>query len=359
MIDPDAVITEGFQQLSVLADDGRIHVGVLIEESGLALKLGLADGNEIVAKNIHEQRKPTRCRPCHPWHLFDRSAGRRRCCLSTTLRGDQVSKQQRSKKNRKSRQKNGSGAELTVPEGAKMVPTGNPEGNEQGFAWVEQKDRLQIFYAGKSLVEYVFRDPDVLRPFFANLKTVGGLQLTRNYPPVPGEDATDHATMHPGLWLAFGDVSGTDFWRNKGVIRHLRFVSKPMVEERRLTFSTASELLSSDQQVICSVVNRFVLQIHSTDWSLIWDSTFLSEKQGFTFGDQEEMGFGARVATPLTEKGGIILSSTGDRSARSTWGQAAKWCDYSELWETHRWAHSGGSPDAFVRVVHNGITECL
>ena len=77
-------------------------------------------------------------------------------------------------------------------------------------------------------------------------------------------------------------------------------------------------------------MNRFVLQIHSTDWSLIWDSTFLSEKQGFTFGDQEEMGFGARVATPLTEKkGGIILSSTGDRSARLTWGQAAKWCDYS------------------------------
>lgn len=332
MIDPDAVITEGFQQLSVLADDGRIHVGVLIEESGLALKLGLADGNEIVVpKTSIEQRKtsPVSAMPSMAPVLTAQQVADVAVYL-TTLRGDQVSKQQRSKKNRKSRQKNGSGAELTVPEGAKMVPTGNPEGNEQGFAWVEQKDRLQIFYAGKSLVEYVFRDPDVLRPFFANLKTVGGLQVTRNYPPVPGEDATDHATMHPGLWLAFGDVSGTDFWRNKGVIRHLRFVSKPMVEERRLTFSTASELLSSDQQVICSVVNRFVLQIHSTDWSLIWDSTFLSEKQGFTFGDQEEMGFGARVATPLTEKkGGIILSSTGDRSARSTWGQAAKWCDYS------------------------------
>ena len=42
------------------------------------------------------------------------------------------------------------------------------------------------------------------------------------------------------------------------------------------------------------------------------------------------MGFGARVATPYTEKnGGLIRSSTGKKTAKKTWGQTANWCDYS------------------------------
>ena len=42
------------------------------------------------------------------------------------------------------------------------------------------------------------------------------------------------------------------------------------------------------------------------------------------------MGFGVRVATPITEQnGGLILSSTGLTTARNTWGQQAEWCGYS------------------------------
>jgi hypothetical protein len=48
------------------------------------------------------------------------------------------------------------------------------------------------------------------------------------------------------------------------------------------------------------------------------------------FGDQEEMGLGVRVATGIAEKnGGIILASTGDRTARATWGKSFGWCDCS------------------------------
>ena len=50
------------------------------------------------------------------------------------------------------------------------------------------------------------------------------------------------------------------------------------------------------------------------------------------FGDQEEMGFGVRVATPITEKnGGLITTSTGGKTAKATWGKAFDWCDYSGL----------------------------
>jgi len=66
------------------------------------------------------------------------------------------------------------------------------------------------------------------------------------------------------------------------------------------------------------------------DGSLIdWTSEFSGPAE-FYFGDQEEMGFGVRVASEITEKnGGTITSSEGVRTAKSTWGQSADWCDYS------------------------------
>jgi hypothetical protein len=63
---------------------------------------------------------------------------------------------------------------------------------------------------------------------------------------------------------------------------------------------------------------------------LVWEPDFQAGDFGLNFGDQEEMGFGARVATPITEKnGGVITSSSGLKTAKNTWGQPAEWCDYS------------------------------
>jgi len=42
------------------------------------------------------------------------------------------------------------------------------------------------------------------------------------------------------------------------------------------------------------------------------------------------MGFGARVASECTEKnGGSLVSSSGAKTAKATWGKTAAWCDYS------------------------------
>ena len=349
MIEPDAVITEGFQQLSVLTGDGRVHAGILIEESGLSLTLGLADGNQLVLpKSAIEQRKsrpvsamPSMAPLLSPRQLADLTA------YLITLRGDQETERRVLRKKEKLNKKQQSAQEspaATVMERPLMQVV-----NTDGFAFIQQQDSLRIFYEGNPLAEYVFRDNTILRPYFANLKTLSGLQVTRNYPPVAGKDATDHATMHPGLWLAFGDVNGSDFWRNGGTIKHLRFKTQPEVNEGRLTFSTESELLSPDNDLICTVVNRFVLRRGENEWSLIWDATFAASQRDFRFGDQEEMGFGARVATPLTEKnGGVILSSVGKRTARATWGQSAAWCDYSgRLGDNHVGITLMASPDNF------------
>ncbi|MFO0872018.1 MAG: DUF6807 family protein [Pirellulales bacterium] len=201
---------------------------------------------------------------------------------------------------------------------------------------MEQPDRLQFSLRGQPLADYVFADPRILRPYFAQVRTPRGLQVTRSHPPVAGIDAVDHDTMHPGIWLGFGDISGHDFWRNRGRIEHQQFVERPTAAGERLTFATQSRLVTADGHELSRLTCRFLLRTRPAGWLLDWEATFRSETSDLRFGDQEEMGFAARVATPLTEKqGGVITSSTGRRTAAATWGQSARWCDYAGQIESH------------------------
>ncbi|MDX1970365.1 MAG: PmoA family protein [Planctomycetaceae bacterium] len=198
------------------------------------------------------------------------------------------------------------------------------------LAFAERSDRLVITHAGQPAAEFVFADQTILRPYFANLYGPGGVKVTRNHPPLAGVDADDHAAMHPGLWLAFGDISGSDFWRNQGRIEHQRFLKPPAVGGDRLEFATESRLQGNDGSPLCRMNCDISLTLRPTGYLITWQATFLADSRDLTWGDQEEMGFGARVATPMTEKnGGQIRSSRGLKSAQATWGQPAEWCDYA------------------------------
>ena len=219
---------------------------------------------------------------------------------------------------------------LAFPAIAMCIPGAHAAERTSTFVADVQHDRVVITRSGQPVTEFVFRDEKILRPYFANVHAPGGLKATRNHPPIAGVDATDHDTMHPGLWLAFGDISGADFWRNKGRLEHVRFIEAPVVRDGRLNFASEGRLRTSEGRTLCSLTNRFTLAAQTNAWLLVWDATFRSDDGEFTFGDQEEMGFGARVATAITEKnGGVITSSAGQKTAKITWGQPADWCDYS------------------------------
>ena len=201
---------------------------------------------------------------------------------------------------------------------------------EDGFAVKQSTDSLAIRFANEPVAEYVFQDAKILRPYFTRVHVPGGMQITRNHPPIQGKDATDHDTMHPGLWLAFGDINGQDFWRNKAVIKHNRFIAPAVVNDGNLTFSTESSLQTSEGKRMGTQISRFIFSKKSGGYLLVWDVAFLATEQDLCFGDQEEMGLGVRVSTAITEKnGGLISSSTGAKGAKETWGKAHGWCDYS------------------------------
>lgn len=299
--EPDAVITEGFQLQVIVTTEGKQYAGVLLEESGLSVTLGLSSGERVVlGRELIEERRTERTSAMPT--MKTRLSSADMADLTTFLLAQQ-------------------GPSASTP----RKPA------EQRGAHVETlSDRLRLADEYGPIGEFVFGDPEIRRPYLTQLETISGRQVTRNHPPVEGIDAVDHQTMHPGLWLGFGDFSGTDFWRNQGTIAHREFSESPQIRDGVISFTTESRLLNPQQEELGTMTNR--LRIHSQpDMRLIvWEAEFGSSTRDLVFGDQEEMGFGARVASAITEKsGGQIRNSAGQTSAATTWGQAADWCDYS------------------------------
>jgi hypothetical protein len=205
----------------------------------------------------------------------------------------------------------------------------------------EQKDdRLEIAIGGAPFATYVFDDAEITRPYFMSVKAPGGIQATRNQPPIAGTDLMDHPTFHPGIWLAFGDLSGTDDWRLKAPVKHVEFIKKPENSFAFGAFAVRNRYLKAadSDEAVCDEVFRCRIEPTSAGHLILWDSTFSSDKE-FYFGDQEEMGLGVRVATSIRAQNkpdsgvaagnGTITNAEGLINEAQVWGKASDWCDYS------------------------------
>jgi hypothetical protein len=199
----------------------------------------------------------------------------------------------------------------------------------QTLTFQEQPGRVEILAEGKHLADYVYKDEKILRPYLSQVLTLDGQPVTRSLPPVEGIDKTDHATMHPGIWLAFGDLNGADFWRNKDKVRQQRFMTAPTPSSHGGEFEVEN-LYEAEGKTPCRESCRWTFHVRPDGYFILVDSTFTPEGDDLVFGDQEEMGLGVRVATPLTvENGGSILNSKELRNEKEAWGQQALWCHYS------------------------------
>jgi Methane oxygenase PmoA len=208
------------------------------------------------------------------------------------------------------------------------------------IAFRERPNQIEIMAQDIPLATYVFQDAQISRPYFAHVKTLDGIRVTRNYPPVAGVDRMDHPTFHPGIWLSFGDLAGNDYWRLKAGVVQAGIIEHPHGEPGRGSFAVRNRYLDprDDTKTTCEEECRFQFVVQNGGYLLTWDSTFHSD-HAIAFGDQQEMGLGFRVATPLrvestTKEGipagsGTILDSEGRRNEHEVAGNAADWCDYS------------------------------
>jgi hypothetical protein len=223
------------------------------------------------------------------------------------------------------------GADVVLPAAAAEAPPVKLSRGDRQVTVVVGDVRVATYY---------FQDKEITRPYFAHVRTLDGVPVTRHHPPVEGQDVMDHPTFHPGIWMAFGDLSGSDNWRLKAPVRHVDFVDEPTGGTVERSFAVRNEYLSQEDpnQIVCQELARYTVLIRPTGWLLVWDSTFTSSRE-FYLGDQEEMGLGIRIATPLrvdiVGKGnlppgtGTILDSQGRKNGNEIGGNSADWCDYS------------------------------
>ena len=149
----------------------------------------------------------------------------------------------------------------------------------------------------------------------------------------------DHPTYHPGIWMAFGDISGNDYWRLASRVEQESFIERPQGGPGHGSFAVRNRYLDQNDpsKVICEETCRFGITALPAGYLLTWDSTFSSDRE-FSFGDQEEMGLGIRVATPLRVEvaeptlpppTGTMTDSEGRKNGAKIGGNTADWCDYS------------------------------
>jgi hypothetical protein len=222
---------------------------------------------------------------------------------------------------------------------ASAESVGTQNGPVISFAF-KSSGQLAISADEQPVAVYVFADPQISRPYFAHVCAPGGIQVTRNHPPRPHHDLADHPTFHPGLWMSFGDISGSDYWRNAARVKHTEFLEQPAGAKGSGSFVVRNAYLSQEDpsRTVCWEVARYELFALSEGYLLTWDSTFSSDRE-FAFGDQEEMGLGIRVATSIRADArakeaiaagqGRILDSAGRENGEAIWGQTANWADYS------------------------------
>ncbi|MDB5386855.1 MAG: hypothetical protein JWM11_2501 [Planctomycetaceae bacterium] len=204
---------------------------------------------------------------------------------------------------------------------------------ENSVRFEKREGVLAIRIDDMEVVSYVYRDKLIPRPYFAHVKTRDGIQVTRNHPPRAGQDATDHVGLHTGIWFSFGDLNGFDYWRLKARTEHVRFSTEPTGGTGKGRFTVLNRYLSTDEKaIVCEETCQYTIECVSSGYLLEIASEFRPEKSDLVFGDQEEMGLGIRVATPLAvdrKLGGRILDSAGRRNGAEVWGKTAEWCDYS------------------------------
>ena len=306
ILQPSAVITEGFRRQVVVTADGKVHFGLLLEESGVAVVLGLITGErrKILKKRIEQRRT-------------DQVSGMP--VVSAVLSSQQV-------------------ADLTAfLLTQRATPKSRPTGATEREVVVTPLDgRVRVTVAGELFTEYHFSKCE--NPFLYPVIGPYGIAMTRNFPSkrVPGE-SQDHP-HHTSIWFAHDGLNGVDFWRSTAA-RHGRVVQREIVHAQGGVASgvleTANQWIGPDGKLVCSDRRRLTFLLLPEGRAIDWDITLQATAGDLTIADTEEGTMGIRThpnlrlenGSGVTTANGQALNSQGVRG-KAVWGRRAAWIDY-------------------------------
>ncbi len=325
ILNPSAEITEGFASQTIETKQGETYEGLIVSESGRELTLANALGQTVkLLKTQIESRKSSKLSSM-PGGLGD--------VLSPSQIADLIAYLQ----NLPSGKKEGVNRNPLNPKQEIQVTATKDEDSSEEESVLKASPRLlfledgiEVFLGNQTVMRYYHKHPEVHRPFWAQVKTPSGQQVTRQYPPIAGVDAMDHPHMHPGLSIGYAVLNGVNFWHNReGKVIHQDYLNVD-VHGSHASFSTRQSYIDSKGLEICEELSHYKIVPNTDGYLLSWEFEYTSENTIY-FEVKEEMGLTMRVATPLVVKSGSgrILASHGGVNESGTWGKKAQWWDYS------------------------------
>ena len=189
---------------------------------------------------------------------------------------------------------------------------------------------LHVEVGQKPFTDFYY-GPDAPKPYLHPLRSASGKIVTRGFPmeTIPGESTTDQ--HHRGVWFAYKDVNGYDFWQNefsyqnknagKVVARSVDMIENGIRGTFAWLAPSGEAMLEESRSMIFSGDAKLRVVDVEIELKALVDTTF---------GDSKDGAFSIRLAEPLTEKNsGVIVNSEGGRGMDQTWGKPASWVDYS------------------------------
>jgi hypothetical protein len=178
---------------------------------------------------------------------------------------------------------------------------------------------------------------DAARPYFYPIIGPGQAQITRNYPMLEGipNETTDHK-HHRSLWVAHGDVNGTDNWSEERGHGWQKPIGVKECEEGPVFAFIRQDINWTSNRGKKLVAEERLIRIWNTpaDHRIIDLVVHFKARHGeVAFGDTKEGGLcSVRVATSMdASRGGTIENSYGAIGEAEAWGRRAVWCDYSGI----------------------------
>ena len=192
--------------------------------------------------------------------------------------------------------------------------------------------KLEVRIAGKLFTRYHYREQWV-RPFLYPFVGPKETSVTRAYPisdDVLGEKH-DHP-HHKSVWVAYGEVNGTDNWSEEpghGFMRHRKFeevTGGPVFGRIR----AVNSWVGADGAKQMEDVREFTFFNLESERVMDASIRFVATDGDVYLGDTKEGGvLSVRVATSMDgDRGGLISNSYGGVTEAETWGKPSHWVDY-------------------------------
>ncbi len=193
--------------------------------------------------------------------------------------------------------------------------------------FVKAEDKIDCLIDGRHFTSYRYGD-GLGKPILFPLNSPSGAMINRGWPLLQIEGENTEHPHHKGLWFAYRDVNGDDFWLDPASPAHIKHaeVTEMTGGTGKGTLATVSHWLDKNGKTLLKENRKMVFYGRENEYAIDFDIDLTAQDTKVVFGDHKDGLFAFQAAGWLSETGtGRFLNSNGDEGEKNTWGKRAQW----------------------------------